>query len=210
VVTSRAEYRADVLCWGSGVEPVPLARALPNASAKQGITVTEDCSLEGHPNTFAIGDVSQFTTEQRETLPGLAPVAIQQGRSVASSILADMTGRPRQPFQYQDRGLMAVIGRKRAVVQTRRLQLRGWSAWLAWVGLHVWYLVGFRARLFVLLEWLWSYVAARPGAQLITHDATMRQISSELRAQGRVAAHSNPAAARDGLSAGSRAAARGP
>jgi NADH dehydrogenase len=76
---------------------------------------------------------------------------------------------------------MAVIGRRRAVVQTRHLQLRGSVAWLAWVSLHVWYLIGFRRRVFVLLEWLWSYVAARPGAQLITHEATTRQLSRELR-----------------------------
>jgi NADH dehydrogenase len=180
VVTSRGEYRADVLCWGSGVKPVSPASALGNGSAEKGIAVARDCSLEGYPNTFAIGDVSRFTTEQQEALPGLAPVAMQQGRSVADSILADVAGRQRRPFRYEDRGLMAVIGRKRAVVQTRRLQLSGPPAWLAWVALHVWYLVGFRSRVFVLLEWLWSYVGARPGAQLISRDASTAQIARDL------------------------------
>lgn len=180
--TNRDEYHADVLGWGSGVAPVPVARALQKGSTKQGVEVTSDCSLEGHPEAFAIGDISMFTTEQERALPGLAPVALQQGRSVARNVLADIEKRHRQPFQYQDRGLMAVIGRKRAVVQTQRLQLCGFAAWLTWVVLHVWYLIGFRTRVFVLLEWMWSYVASRPGAQLITNDATSRQLTDELAA----------------------------
>ncbi|MFO0679560.1 MAG: NAD(P)/FAD-dependent oxidoreductase, partial [Polyangiaceae bacterium] len=113
-------------------------------------------------------DAASFTDASGHTLPGLSPVAMQQGRAVAESIFASEDGRSRKPFRYRDKGTMATIGRSRAVAQTGSFRMSGLLAWLAWLVVHVWYLIGFRSRLVVLLTWAWSYVTYKRGARLIT------------------------------------------
>jgi NADH dehydrogenase len=104
---------------------------------------------------------------QGRPLPGVAPVAMQQGRYAARAILAELAGKPREPFVYRDKGQMATIGRSRAIVQLPRGKLTGFLAWLAWLVIHIYYLSGFRNRLFVLIQWAWSYVTFARGARLI-------------------------------------------
>ncbi len=163
-------FPASVVVWASGVRPVPLAEkvGLPRDRAGH-IVVDAFCHVAGHPEIFAIGDIASFVPEgEQRPLPGLAPVAIQQGRYVAKTIGRDLSGKARKPFRYRDKGIMATIGRSRAVVQSGRLRLDGLIAWLMWCVVHIAYLIGFRNRIVVLFEWMWQYVTFKRGARLIT------------------------------------------
>ena len=131
------------------------------------MVVDEDLSIPGHPNVFVAGDQACFTRQTGAPLPGTAPVAIQQGRFVARTICRDLAGKPREAFRFVDRGQMATIGRSRAVAEIGRLRFSGWFAWVTWLVVHVYFLVGFKNRLLVVLHWAWSYVTFRRGARLI-------------------------------------------
>ena len=131
--------------------------------------VEPDLTLPGHPEAFAIGDAVAFVhTPDKKPLPGVSPVAMQQARAVARSILHTLANQPRERFEYFDKGTMATIGRKRAIAQTGSLRLTGFTAWMAWLVVHIWYLIGFRNRLAVLFGWAYSYFTYRRGARLIT------------------------------------------
>ena len=131
------------------------------------VIVNEDISIPGHPNVFVAGDQACFTHQTGGPLPGTAPVAIQQGRYVARTICRDLADIPREPFRFVDRGQMATIGRSRAVAEIGRLRFFGWFAWITWLVVHVYFLVGFKNRLLVVLHWAWSYLTFRRGARLI-------------------------------------------
>ena len=165
---------ADTVVWAAGVSSSPLIQALhPQIEVdRQGrALVREDCSLPGHTEAFVIGDAACFHDAQGQTLPGVSPTAMQMGRYVARLIRVE-AGDPkpavRSPFIYVDKGSMATIGRSRAIAQMKRLRLSGFLAWLAWLGVHIWYLIGFRNRLLVMFDWAWSYITYRRGARLIT------------------------------------------
>ena len=169
VQTDRRFMPARNVMWAAGVEAVPLARTLGAPVDRSGrIQVEPDLSIPGHPRAFCIGDMACFTHDTGKPLPGVSPVAMQQARHVAQLIAADMHGHTRTPFHYVDKGTMATVGRSRAVAQTGALRLRGLVAWLAWLGVHIWYLIGFRNRLVVMLTWAWSYFTFQRGARLIT------------------------------------------
>jgi NADH:ubiquinone reductase (H+-translocating) len=161
---------AATVLWGAGVQPSPLARDLGVPLDRAGrVPVAPDCSIPGHPELFVIGDMAAFVPEGgSDALPGISPVAIQQARLVARNILGEQRGEPRRPFRYFDKGFMATIGRARAVAELGPLRLSGLFAWLAWVFVHLWYLVGFRNRLAVFTNWIWAYVISRHGARVIT------------------------------------------
>jgi len=131
------------------------------------VIVNEDLSIPGHPNVFVAGDQACFTHQTGNPLPGTAPVAIQQGRFVAETIRRDLAGRPREAFRFVDKGQMATIGRSRAIVEIGKLRFSGWLAWVTWLVVHVYFLVGFKNRLLVVLHWAWSYLTFRRGARLI-------------------------------------------
>ncbi|MBX3245635.1 MAG: NAD(P)/FAD-dependent oxidoreductase [Myxococcales bacterium] len=168
---SRGSERieTEVVVWGAGVEPASLARALDVPHDRRGrVRVDASCAVLGRPEVFAIGDVAGFIPEgSEEALPGVAPVALQQGRFVAEQIRRDLRRLPRKTFRYRDKGIMATIGRSRAVVQGS-VKLTGLLAWLAWCFVHVLYLIGFRNRFIVMFNWFWSYVTFKRGARLIT------------------------------------------
>ena len=105
----------------------------------------------------------------RGLVPGLAPAAIQEGRLAARNVLASVEDRPRRPFRYRDKGMMATIGKHKAIAQTGRLRLAGYLAWVAWLFIHILYLIGFKNRFFVFMQWVWSYLFSKRGARLITH-----------------------------------------
>jgi len=154
-----AGVRASPLCQRVGIPTDRLGRAL----------VGQDCSVPEHPEVFVIGDAACFVPEgQATSLPGVSPVAMQQARFVARQIARSLEGQPREVFRYLDKGSMATIGRSRAVAAVGKLELTGFVAWLAWLALHIFYLIGFRNRLVVLVDWAWAYIGYRRGSRLIT------------------------------------------
>lgn len=168
--SERERIAASTVVWGAGVRANDLGRSLGVPVDRGGrVEVNQDCSLPGHPEVFAIGDMAKFV-ENGQPLPGVSPVAMQQARYVAKIIRRELAGetKERRPFRYVDKGSMATIGRSRAIAWARGIKMHGFIAWLAWLVVHVWYLIGFRNRLFVLLNWAWSYVAYARGARLIT------------------------------------------
>jgi NADH:ubiquinone reductase (H+-translocating) len=167
-VTMGTEFlRANTVIWGAGVQPSPLNSQMSTPLDSSGrVKVNPDLSLPGHPDIFAAGD-QVFYEYKGAPLPGQAPVAMQQGRRAARNILALAAGRASKPFRYLDKGQMATIGRSRAVVEFHGLRFFGFFAWLAWIFVHVYYLIGFKNRLLVLIQWIWSYLSYRRGARLI-------------------------------------------
>lgn len=154
--------------WAAGVAAVPLGAGLGVPVDRLGRVIVEpDLSLPGHPEVFAVGDLAAFTHGTEGPLPGVAPVAIQQGEWVAANLLATLAGRPRRPFRYRDKGSMATLGRGRAVARVGGLSFTGYPAWLAWLFIHLMLLVDFRSRVFVFFEWLWAYLTTQPRARLI-------------------------------------------
>ena len=163
------QIRARTVLWAAGVAGAPLARTLGVELDRSGrVPVEADLSIPGHPEAFAIGDMSLCRGPSGTPLPGLAPVAIQQGRCAADNALRRLSGRPTRAFRYRDRGSMATIGRAAAVAVVGGVQLSGLVAWLAWLLVHIMFLIGFRNRFLVLFEWAWAYVSWQRGARLIT------------------------------------------
>jgi NADH dehydrogenase len=166
----RETIPAETVVWAAGVTASPLARMLAEQSGAETdragrIVVEPDLTLPGHPEVFAFGDMSavKATAGGVQKLPGVAPVAMQQGRHVAKSI---RTGT-RTPFRYRDKGNLATIGRSRAVADVKGLQLSGFLAWVTWLAVHLVYLIGFQNRLLVLTRWTWSYLTRGRGARVI-------------------------------------------
>jgi NADH:ubiquinone reductase (H+-translocating) len=162
----------DVVLWATGVAASPLGRALGAEMDKAGrVVVEKDLSVKGSHNIFVIGDMSHVLQENGEPVPGVSPAAMQMGEATAKNILNELNGRPRQPFSYWDKGSMATIGRKKAIAQAAGMKFRGFIAWLMWLFLHVYFLIGFRNRLSVMLAWFWAYLTRERSARLITGDA---------------------------------------
>jgi NADH:ubiquinone reductase (H+-translocating) len=132
------------------------------------VKVRADLSVPGRPDVFVIGDTAAVNDESGAPLPGVAPVAKQQGQYVAELLLARENGKSLGPFHYRDWGSLATIGRKRAVVQMGRLKLKGFIAWVLWSVAHIYFLIGFRNRFVVAINWLWNYVTFQRGTRLIT------------------------------------------
>ena len=161
---------AATIVWAAGVAASPAAQWLGIESDRIGrVPVGPDLTLPGHPEIFVIGDTASVTRDDGTKLPGLAPVAKQQGAYVAGVVRARLAGRkPPPPFRYRDFGTMATIGRRSAVADFGWLRLDGTLAWLMWGLVHVSFLIGFRNRAVVMLDWIWSYVTFQSGARLIT------------------------------------------
>jgi NADH dehydrogenase len=161
---------AATVLWAAGVRASGLCRRIGLEVDRQGrARVEQDCSVPGRPEVFVIGDAAVFVPEgQEHPLPGVSPVALQQARFVGKQIASSLHGRPRAAFHYLDKGIMATIGRSRAVAQIGRIQLTGFIAWLAWLALHIFYLIGFRNRIMVMFDWTYAYFAYRRGSRLIT------------------------------------------
>jgi NADH:ubiquinone reductase (H+-translocating) len=162
---------AATIVWAAGVEVSPIVKSLGVPLDPQGRVMVEgDLSLAGHPEAFAIGDVIHFEQEGK-LMPGVSQVAMQGGKFVARAIKRTILGEPRGRFHYFDKGIMATIGRSRAVAEPFWIKLSGFISWLAWLMVHIWYLIGFRNRLIVMFEWFWAYVTYKRGARLITNAA---------------------------------------
>ncbi len=175
---------AENIVWGAGVRATSLAASLGVPFDKSGRVIVEpDLSLPGFPDVYAIGDMACFLGEDGKPLPGVSPVAMQQARCVAESIVRKMRGKTALKFHYIDKGTMATIGRSRAIAMAKGLRLSGFLAWMAWLLVHIWYLIGFRNRFVVLFNWAWSYFTYRRGARLITHVPKLEEIEARAPAQ---------------------------
>ena len=165
----RERIASHTTLWAAGVEASPLNRQLGVELDRQGrVPVAPDLSLPGHPEVFVAGDQASVRGPDGDPLPGVAPVAMQQGAYLAKTLRAqarEVTSDA--PFAYRDKGQMATIGRKRAVLESGRIRFGGFAAWVAWLVVHIYYLVGFKNRLFVVLQWAWAYLSFRRGARLI-------------------------------------------
>jgi NADH dehydrogenase len=170
VLRSGETISASTVLWAAGVSSSPLLSKLGVELDRSGRAKVEpDCSLKDHPEAFVIGDAAYLLGGDGKPLPGVSPTAMQMGRHVARIIERAVAGQhQREPFKYRDKGSMATIGRSRAIAQMGRFKLTGFLAWLAWLLVHIWFLVGFRNRLLVFFDWAWSYFTYRRGARLIT------------------------------------------
>jgi len=165
----RIESRCVI--WAAGVQSSPAAKWLAAASDRAGRAIVDgNLRVEGRNDVFVIGDCASVNGADGKPLPGVAPVAKQQGEYVAKSIRALIKGRSPKPFAYQDYGAMATVGRKAAIADFRGVHLHGFVGWLVWSAAHVYFLIGFRNRIAVTMDWFWSYLTFERGARLITGD----------------------------------------
>ena len=157
--------------WAAGNMASPLLKSLDTPLDRVGRAIVEpDCTIPGHPEVFVLGDAAVFNHQEGGALPGICPVAIQMGEYTARTIAGDLAGRPRRAFKYWDKGQLAVVGRGRAVADIWRLHFGGFIAWLTWIFVHIFFLIGFRNRVLVMIQWAWSYFTYGVGARIITQD----------------------------------------
>jgi NADH:ubiquinone reductase (H+-translocating) len=173
VCLGNTRLPATVVLWAAGVQASPLGKALGVGVDRAGrVPVSADLSLPAHREVFVIGDLAEAKDEQGKMLPGVAPVAIQEGRFVAKVIRDEVHSaggsHARPAFHYWDKGSLATIGRAAAVAQFGLIHISGFVAWLSWLFVHILFLIGFRNRLLVFIQWAWSYVTYERGARLIT------------------------------------------
>jgi NADH dehydrogenase len=168
---------SDTVVWAAGVEASPLARLLAERAGLEvdragRLAVDPDLSLPGHPEVLAIGDMVSLRRPHGSplVLPGLAPVAMQEGRHAARVVADRVAGRPPRPFRYHDKGNLATIGRARAVADVQHVRVSGFLAWVTWLTVHLFYLIGFQNRLLVLVRWAFSFAGHGRGARLIAHE----------------------------------------
>jgi len=161
--------RSVVTVWAAGVAASPLGRALGAPVDRAGrVIVLPDLSIPSHPEVFVLGDLASFKTGEGTMLPGLAPVAIQEGKATAANIVRDLENKQRQPFHYWDKGTLATIGRSAAVGNIWKIHITGFLAWMTWLWVHLFFLIGFRNRIVVMFQWAWSYFTYQRGVRLIT------------------------------------------
>jgi NADH dehydrogenase len=165
--------------WAAGVQASPLGKALAERTDtpidRAGrLSVTPSLHLASHPEIFVIGDMARLEQDNGQPLPALAPVAMQQGAHAAKAILARMRGRAIKTFRYRDFGMMATIGRFKAVADLRGFRVTGVTAWFLWLFVHLMYIVQFANRVMVFFQWAWSYTTWNRSARLITRDDTVR------------------------------------
>jgi NADH dehydrogenase len=157
--------------WAAGVQASPLARSLGVPLDRAGrVPVNGDLSVPGHVEVFVIGDLAALTQSNGTLVPGVAPAAIQEGIFIGEQIDRIARGQPRRTFKYKDKGSLATIGRAAAVADFGKFTLSGFPAWFAWLAIHIFFLIGFRNRVLVMLQWAWAYLTYQRGARLITGD----------------------------------------
>ncbi len=175
----------ETVVWAAGVKASPLGKRLAEAIGtgvevgRAGhVTVNPDCSVPGQPNIFVVGDLASLKGENGKPLPGVSPVAMQEGRYVADLIHRRVKGDSSPgPFKYWDKGSMATIGRSHAVADLGFIRFSGWLAWMAWLFIHILYLAQFSNRMLVLFQWTWNYITRNRSARLITGERATRELT---------------------------------
>jgi NADH dehydrogenase len=169
VMIGEMRLPAAVTLWSAGVQASPLGRKLGVPVDRAGRVIVEnDLTIPGHPNIFIIGDLASIKNPDGKPVPGVSPAAIQMGRFAAHTILDELKGKPRKRFVYFDKGSLATIGRAAAVADFGKIHLSGYIAWLAWLFFHIFFLIGFKNRILVIIQWAWAYFTFQRGARLIT------------------------------------------
>ena len=167
----ESKLPATVILWAAGVAASPLGKKLGAPVDRAGrVLVNPDLSIPGHPEVFVVGDLAALKDENGNWLPGVAPVAMQEGKATAHNIGNELRGEPRKNFHYWNKGSLATIGRAAAVADFGKIHVSGFLAWLSWLFIHIFFLIGFRNRLIVLIQLAWSYLTYQRGARLITGD----------------------------------------
>ncbi|CAM3639583.1 NAD(P)/FAD-dependent oxidoreductase [Corallococcus soli] len=177
---------ARTVLWAAGVEASPVARSLGVELDRAGrVPVTPELTVPGHPDIFVVGDLALVKQDDGSAVPGVAPAAMQEGKHAVLNLRRQLAGQPMQPFHYWDRGTYAVIGRGHAVgVAFRRVQQSGFIAWLAWLFIHITFLIGFRSKLAVLLNWAYAYLTFGRSARIITGPAPRLEVAGGARLPG--------------------------
>ncbi len=174
VFMGQTRIDAAVILWAAGVAASPLGKKLGAPTDRAGrVLINPDLSLPGHREVFVVGDLASLKDKHGKLLPGVAPVAMQEGVAAAQNIERDLHHEPRQDFHYFDKGNLATIGRAAAVAEFGKIHISGFLAWLSWLFIHVFFLIGFRNRVIVLIQWAWSYFTYERGARLITGDQSL-------------------------------------
>lgn len=170
---------ARTVLWAAGVAASPLGRSLGAPGDRAGrVPVEPDLTAPGYEDVYVIGDLALIRQEGGAPVPGVAPAAIQEARHAARNIVRTLEGQPRLPFRYRDKGSLATIGRAAGIADFGKLKMSGFLAWMAWLTIHIFFLIGFRNRFIVLFEWAWSYMTYERGARLITGE-TPRLVTGE-------------------------------
>jgi NADH dehydrogenase len=160
---------AKSVFWAAGVQAASLAlEPAPETDRAGRIRVAPDLTVPGHRSVYVLGDMAAIERAPGQLVPGLAPAALQEGRHAARNLLATLRGQRRRPFRYVDKGQMATIGKNKAVVEFGRFRMTGHVAWLTWLIVHIFFLIGFKNRIAVVSQWAWSYLFSKRGARLIT------------------------------------------
>lgn len=175
---------AQTILWAAGVKASAMGKVLAKRTGAEldrtgRVVVEPDLSVPGHPNIFVVGDLANFPHQDGKPLPGVAPVAMQQGKYVANLIKVRLANKSLPAFRYFDYGSLAVIGRNSAVVNFRQLRLTGLLAWLIWVFVHIYYLIEFDNKLVVMIQWGWNYFTRKRGARLITGEDALPRLGIE-------------------------------
>lgn len=170
VQIGNERIESATVLWAAGVRAIGQGWDMNVETDRSGrIIVEEDLSIPGYPEVFVGGDQAHFAHHTDMPLPGMAPVAVQEGRAIARNIMRDLKGKVRKPFKYKDKGQMATIGRNKAIVEVGKLKFDGAPAWLTWLLVHIYYLTTFKHRILVLMQWGWSYFTFGYGARLIVN-----------------------------------------
>jgi NADH dehydrogenase len=177
---------AAVILWAAGVAASPLGKKLGAPVDRAGrVLVNADLSIPGHPEVFVIGDLAALKDKNGQLVPGVASAAIQEGKATAHNIANDLQGKARRDFHYVNKGSLATIGRAAAIAEFGKIHISGFIAWLSWLFIHVFFLIGFRNRIMVMIQWAWSYFTYERGAQLITGDQTLPSWPELMRQQNK-------------------------
>jgi NADH:ubiquinone reductase (H+-translocating) len=169
VTVGTQRISAAVILWAAGVAASPLGRMLGAPTDHSGrVLVQPDLSVPGHSEVFVAGDLAAVRMQNGRLVPGLAPAAMQMGKFAARQIVLSVEGRPREEFHYLDKGTLATIGRSKAVADLGKLHFSGYFAWLSWLFVHLLFLIGFRNRIMVVMDWVWAYITYNQSARLIT------------------------------------------
>ncbi|HEY9013839.1 MAG TPA: NAD(P)/FAD-dependent oxidoreductase [Gemmatimonadales bacterium] len=172
VIAAGWTIPTQTVVWAAGNIASPILKSLNTPLDRVGRAIVEpDCTIPGHPEVFVLGDAALFEHQDGGPLPGICPVAIQMGEYTARAIQADLAGEPRRAFHYWDKGQLAVIGRGHAVADIWKLHFGGLLAWLTWTFVHIFFLIGFRNRVLVMIQWAWSYLTYGVGARLIAGES---------------------------------------
>lgn len=175
VFAGDIEIDSSNIIWAAGNEVAPVMKTLGCESDRAGrIIVEPDLSIPADENVFVIGDAAMSIDKKGKQLPGVAPVAIQQGKYIAEIIKKALPRGERKPFEYNDKGNLATIGRGKAIGERGKTTAKGFIAWFLWSIVHIFYLIGFRNRFRVMFEWFWYYITYKPGARLIIHRKTSK------------------------------------